>query len=106
MRHIALIFIALVCASCSESKEDLRDKICDLQNQVSELQEQLSEKDERIEELEEKLSNIQSYASDAESTMDNIHSYGNRFGDIDDQKMPSPQLRTKLTIEYDVRPQK
>lgn len=39
MRHIALIFIALVCASCSESKEDLRDKICDLQNQVSELQE-------------------------------------------------------------------
>ena len=94
MRHIALIFIALVCASCSESKENLRDKICDLQNQVSELQEQLSEKDERIEELEEKLSNIQSYASDAESTMDNI------------QKMPSPQLQTKLTIEYDVRPQK
>lgn len=100
MRHIALIFIALVCASCSESKEDLRDKICDLQNQVSELQEQLSEKDERIEELEEleeKLSNIQSYASDAESTMDNIHSYGNRFGDIDDAE----DAVTSITDEAD-----
>ena len=97
MRHIALMFIALVCASCSESKEDLRDKICDLQNQVSELQEQLSEKDERIEELEEKLSNIQSYASDAESTMDNIHSYGNRFGDIDDAE----DAVTSITDEAD-----
>lgn len=94
MRHIALIFIALVCASCSESKENLRDKICDLQNQVSELQEQLSEKDERI---EEKLSNIQSYASDAESTMDNIHSYGNRFGDIDDAE----DAVTSITDEAD-----
>lgn len=96
MRHIALIFIALVCTSCSDSKEDLR-KICDLQNQVSELQEQLSEKDERIEELEEKLSNIQSYASDAESTMDNIHSYGNRFGDIDDAE----DAVTSITDEAD-----
>ena len=95
MRHIVLIFIALVCASCSESKEELRDKICDLQNQVSELQEQLSEKDERIEELEEKLSNIQSYASDAESTMDNIHSYG--FGDIDDAE----DAVTSITDEAD-----
>lgn len=94
MRHTALIFMALVCASCSESKEDLRDKICDLQNQVSELQEQLSEKDERI---EEKLSNIQSYASDAESTMDNIHSYGNRFGDIDDAE----DAVTSITDEAD-----
>lgn len=55
MRHIALIFIALVCASCSESKEDLRDKICDLQNQVSELQEQLSERMKELKNLKKSL---------------------------------------------------
>lgn len=97
MRHIAFLFMALVCTSCGESEEDLRDNICDLQNQVSELQEQLSEKNERIEELEEKLSNIQSYASDAESAMDNMHSYGNRFGDMDDAE----DAVTSITDEAD-----
>lgn len=47
--------------------------------------------------LKKSISNIQSYASDAESTMDNIHSYGNRFGDIDDAE----DAVTSITDEAD-----
>ena len=55
MRHIALIFIALVCASYSESKEDLRDKICDLQNQVSDFRNNYPKRMKELKNLKKSL---------------------------------------------------
>ena len=73
---LVLLYASCLITSCGESKEELRQQIAEREAVITRQQQEISD-------LEDKLQQINEYASNAQSSIDNMRDYVDSY-DLDD----------------------